>query len=142
MPTVNVFGTRMVFGVVGQIDGRHVVHGKRRRRNVADTQLLEQRPEVHGLLGRLGCSDDFCFARRGRYGGLLFRRPRDGCLAVEEDVARSGVPRRPVGIRVPMHHVARDCDIAKSNVLVQGEIHKDSAGRRQELWRGATHSAT
>eukprot|EP00965_Chrysotila_dentata_P043421 1443817-Pleurochrysis_carterae.AAC.1 len=71
MSTVNMLGTLVMLGVVGQVDGRLVVHGERRRARTRVAQIGEERAQVHGLFGCFAGGDDLGLARRQRNSGLL-----------------------------------------------------------------------
>eukprot|EP00965_Chrysotila_dentata_P091924 3034465-Pleurochrysis_carterae.AAC.1 len=84
--------------VVCEVDSGHVVHAESRRLLGREPKFSEQRSLVDCFLGRLRSSDDLGLTRGERDSRLLLRGPRDRSLAVDEDVARGGVARRPVGI--------------------------------------------
>eukprot|EP00965_Chrysotila_dentata_P186605 6161830-Pleurochrysis_carterae.AAC.1 len=62
MATVNVFGARVVLRVVREVDSRRVVHVQSGGLLRWHVKLVEERPEVDGLFGRLRGGHDLCFA--------------------------------------------------------------------------------
>eukprot|EP00965_Chrysotila_dentata_P181794 6001278-Pleurochrysis_carterae.AAC.1 len=103
--------------VVREVDSGHVVHAEGRR-------LLE--PEL---------------TRGERDRGLLFRGPRDCSLAVDEDVARGGKPRRPVGIREAVHVIVLKGDVSEADVAMMVQVHEDPPRIVQQSAGGTAHGA-
>eukprot|EP00965_Chrysotila_dentata_P090534 2987414-Pleurochrysis_carterae.AAC.1 len=60
---MNVFGSRVVLRVVGQVDRRFVVEVQDSRAGIAVAEFVEQGTKVSGFFCRLRGSDNFCLAR-------------------------------------------------------------------------------
>eukprot|EP00965_Chrysotila_dentata_P000370 12733-Pleurochrysis_carterae.AAC.1 len=81
---MDVFGPRVMFGVVGQVDGSLIVKVQRGRIARVLAELVEERTEVGGFLRSFGGSDDLSFARGECYCGLFLTAPSNGGLSVHE----------------------------------------------------------
>eukprot|EP00965_Chrysotila_dentata_P040964 1357752-Pleurochrysis_carterae.AAC.1 len=61
---MDVLGSRVMFRIVGQVDGGLVVEVQRDCVARVFAEFVEERPEVGRLLCSLGGRDDFSFTRR------------------------------------------------------------------------------
>eukprot|EP00966_Prymnesium_polylepis_P242157 5600049-Prymnesium_polylepis.1 len=91
MAALDVLRFGMVLRVVREVVGPHVV-GRQlgRAANVRIVQALEELPEVHHVLGRLGERDDLGLAGREGDAILFARTPRQRAGLPHDDPARRG----------------------------------------------------
>eukprot|EP00965_Chrysotila_dentata_P092972 3069949-Pleurochrysis_carterae.AAC.1 len=131
----------MMLGVVGQVDGRLVVHGERRLVRASVAEVREERTEVGGLFGRLAGGDDFGIVRRQRDGELFFRRPGDGCPVVHEGEAGRGVARGPLGVGEAVQVVGMRVLVPKDHCFVMVKVHQYATSSGRKFMRRTAHGA-
>ena len=74
----------LLLRVVGDVDGRLVVHGQTYRRIESEAQLTQEIGEVDGLLGCLGTRHKFGLTGGEGDARLLFGSPADACRSEVE----------------------------------------------------------